>query len=78
MIKVKLKKSLKKLLSESCIIEKFKYTFFIKSKLKEFLIVKKIKQNLDFYKIADRIVKIREIPINDRGKIDTKSLKNEN
>ena len=31
-----------------------------------------------FYKIADRIVKIREIPINDRGKIDTKSLKNEN
>ena len=57
--------------------KKFKYTFFIKSKLKEILIVKKIKQNLDFYKIADRIVKIRKIPINDRGKIDIKNLKNE-
>lgn len=57
--------------------KKFKYTFFIKSKLKEFLIVKKIKQNLDFYKIPDKIVKIKEVPINDRGKVDLKSLKNE-
>ena len=51
-----------------------KYTFFIKTKLKKLLLIKKIKQNLDFYKIAERIITLNKIPINNRGKINKKKL----
>jgi acyl-CoA synthetase (AMP-forming)/AMP-acid ligase II len=52
----------------------FKYTFFIKTKLKKLLLIKKIKRNLDFYKIAERVITLKKIPINNRGKVDKKTL----
>mgnify|MGYP001243471557 FL=1 len=53
---------------------KFKFTFFLKTNMRRSLLIRKIKQNLDFYKIAERIIILSKIPFNNRGKVDQKKL----
>ena len=55
---------------------KKKYSFFIKTEMSKIELIKKIKKNLDFYKIAEKIFILKKIPRNNRGKIDEKKLLN--
>ena len=55
---------------------KKKYSFFIKTEMSKIELIEKIKKNLDFYKIAEKIFILKKIPRNNRGKIDEKKLLN--